>query len=78
MVDASWITLKRYAIDARGHGLADEHRSRFSGDVGIVEVAPAPQRDVHRIHIARANTANIRAGTCSSANRLSGSGKQYG
>ena len=40
-----------------GHGLADQNRAGTSGNVGVVEVATAQQRNVHRASIAGADHA---------------------
>ncbi len=42
-----------------GHRLADEHRCRATGGIGVVEVAPAHQRNMHRVQIAGADEPHV-------------------
>ena len=45
-----------------GHGLADEHHARPAGDIGVGEVAPAQQWNVHRASIAPADQPDVDLG----------------
>src|SRR5271170_5826264 len=45
-----------------GHGFADQHRAGPSSDVGIIHVASAQKRYMHRAHIPGADEAHIHFG----------------